>query len=441
MSPFFTRAVLLLGVLAGAPRADVLTVGPAGSGAQFTEIQAAIDAARNDDVILVRAGTYASFQVEKPLRILRDGAGTVSVSGRFRAALVRGIPAGEELVLSGLSMSAELPKVTVLAVERCPGTVLLHDLDLTGVDQVALGLEGTGRTVLLHSRVFGGVPGTGLLPETVESGAAIDVAVTELWIADSEVRGMDGRSSWTMRGAHGIEARRSVVRVWKTRVFGGAGSVRSGTGTSALGGTGILVAEGNLELLGGPGSEVRGGNGVYDPFLLVNHAGGPGVSLEARYPGSAQGSTATIQATLPIQGGFDGLSRVQAPNVLVDAASSFTLSSQVLPTLAPAAGRVAPGSSVALLLTGNRGALQVLHASLRTGPISRLRGVGGVGWLDPNGLSTLASVILPGTGSSRLALMIPRRPALLGSTLYLQTVELFAGRYAIGNPALVVITN
>src|SRR6185436_16079297 len=102
--PRLPRASLLAALLALAPlaHAGILTVGPAGSGAQFTEIQAAVDAALDDDVILVRPGTYAAVVVDKPLRILGDGTGVVRIDAAAFGVTARGIASGEELVLSGI---------------------------------------------------------------------------------------------------------------------------------------------------------------------------------------------------------------------------------------------------------------------------------------------------------------------------------------------------
>src|SRR5262245_53733599 len=99
--------VLVAGIavitFASVAAADVRTGGPAGSGAQFTQIQAAVLAAEEDDVLLVQPGTYARILVEKPLRILGVGPGVLIDGGADQpAVVVRGIAAGRELVLAGV---------------------------------------------------------------------------------------------------------------------------------------------------------------------------------------------------------------------------------------------------------------------------------------------------------------------------------------------------
>ena len=98
-----------LAALAPRSLADILTVGPTGSGSQFTQIQAAVNAAADDDVILVKAGNYNAFVVAKPVRILKDGTGNAFIAN----CEVRDIGPGEEVVLSGLW--ATPPSITAKA--------------------------------------------------------------------------------------------------------------------------------------------------------------------------------------------------------------------------------------------------------------------------------------------------------------------------------------
>src|SRR5262245_7990594 len=100
------RAALVVLALAPLSSAGILTVGPAGSGAQFTQIQAAINAALADDVILVQPGTYQRITVTKPLRILGTAPGVIIDGGVGTAVIGRGIAAGTEFVLSGVDVRA-----------------------------------------------------------------------------------------------------------------------------------------------------------------------------------------------------------------------------------------------------------------------------------------------------------------------------------------------
>jgi pectin methylesterase-like acyl-CoA thioesterase len=93
----FALAVAVLAALTPLAAAGILTVGPVGSGAQFRQIQAAVNAAHEDDVLLVRAGTYQRVTVDKPLRILGVEPGVIIDGGTDNVAvLARGIAAGRE---------------------------------------------------------------------------------------------------------------------------------------------------------------------------------------------------------------------------------------------------------------------------------------------------------------------------------------------------------
>jgi hypothetical protein len=423
------RTLALLCALGPAATASNLTVGPAGSGAQFTEIQTAVDAALAGDTILVLSGTYARFVVEKPVRILGAGPGVVRVQGTSFAAQVRNIGFGQELVLSGLNLRATGSVLPVLEVEDSPGTVVLNDLVLpvAEVARPGLAIENCARVFVLESVVRGGILGGFARTQ----GGAVRASISQVWIANSEIEGTDGDPSVTQQGAHGLELDACEVHVWKTRIRGG-GSGNTLMGSTGDGGSGIRAVTSRLDLLGGPDSEIRGGDGAHEATTNLNYAGGPGVELI--------GSLARIQAALPISGGFDGRRLVQTTAVEALGTSTVTLESRLFPTLSAAPQKVALGTSFTLTLAGTPNALQFPLLSFRTGPTLVLRRVEGFGMLPSSPLFKLPAVVLPANGAFSTGVGVPTSLSLLGRTLYLQSVERSPAGYAFSNPGLVAIT-
>lgn len=128
--------------------------------------------------------------------------------------------------------------------------------------------------------------------------------------------------------------------------------------------------------------------------------------------------------------------------------------SLVFPSLKSSGQQVPVGATVTLTLKGNPASSQILFQSLRTHPTGAVpppaRFLGGAGpggadvlgrfVLDRAPLSRIAAVTLSPSGTYNFTLHVPDTPAVLGSTLFLQTVERTANGFEIGNPVLVAVT-
>lgn len=101
--PLLSAAVALLGTTLAAQQVHVVDAS-GGPGSQFTEISDAVAAAVTGDTIEVRGGTYAQFEVDKGISVLRSD-GFVQVLGGVR---VRDVPAGWPVVISGLTFGPAL---------------------------------------------------------------------------------------------------------------------------------------------------------------------------------------------------------------------------------------------------------------------------------------------------------------------------------------------
>lgn len=110
-----------------AATANVWIVAP--SGGTFTDIQPAVDAASDGDVVLVKNGSYGSFVVaNKTLSIVAEAGHSPFVTGAVR---IRNVPAGKSVLVAGLTAqgtSAPVDTVTHgLYVSNCQGDVRLQD--------------------------------------------------------------------------------------------------------------------------------------------------------------------------------------------------------------------------------------------------------------------------------------------------------------------------
>ena len=113
--------------------ADVIVVDPSGGG-DFTDIQPAIDAAADGDVILVRGGTYSSPEITgKALTLVADGPVTVVGGMRVQHTLVQ-----HDVVLNGIELVGEhlatLPAVAALTIFDARGAVRVEDCTFQGAD-------------------------------------------------------------------------------------------------------------------------------------------------------------------------------------------------------------------------------------------------------------------------------------------------------------------
>lgn len=113
-------------------RADVRVVAPTGT--PYAEIQAAVDAANDGDVVLVRSGTYASFVVRNlEVAIVADAGATVNVAGAIR---VSGVAATRTVLLSGLKATGTTATAQTrhgLYARNCVGALRVVACELTGV--------------------------------------------------------------------------------------------------------------------------------------------------------------------------------------------------------------------------------------------------------------------------------------------------------------------
>jgi hypothetical protein len=137
--------VLLSFFLSPALSAETWIVAKDGSG-DFMTIQAAVDAATDGDVILIRAGTYVEDVIVLGKGVALVGSGPdVVVSGDLRAISITDVPQGSTAIVAHLTL---IGFYGVDCALRTEGDALLSNVHIirTNYDGVVGGPIGIGST-------------------------------------------------------------------------------------------------------------------------------------------------------------------------------------------------------------------------------------------------------------------------------------------------------
>ncbi len=243
-NPIFA-AVLAVTLLLSRASADVFVVDAAGGpGVDFADIPAAVAAASDGDVILVRGtATYTWPTISGLGLVIAADGPPVAMSGPF---VIEDVPAGSSVTLSGLQTFSLFPGVYVhspLVIRDCEGPVLARDCVF--VSSSASSSAGPAVTVRGDSSVT-------LVDCTLVEGGSI--------------------------GRPGLLVEDGTVFVQGCDLFGGVGQVSFGPLGGAPGGAGALV-RGGLVLF--DGSTLTGGTGpVSVPAEPCKDGGDGGPALQ-----------------------------------------------------------------------------------------------------------------------------------------------------------------
>lgn len=282
-----SSSVLAFTTLSTLSQAGVLVVAP--SGAPFTTIQPAIDAAVDGDVILVKPGTYGGFTLSaKALALVSDTEGAAHIAG---ATLITNVGVGRITSLSGFAVSAG-----DLTATNCAGSLRFEALtsDLPSVFQTtyahALLLSDCADVAILRCSLQGS-PSYGSFPSNPGQGLAFNdsnVAVYDSSIvggkgSDAMYVGMSGSSNPPLSGAKGCEV------VGTSRLLLAASTITGGEGGAGLPGICFPAPlNGGAGAIGGIGLDMLPSVQAYARASSVQ--GGPG---------GAGGSGAAGCGTLP----------------------------------------------------------------------------------------------------------------------------------------------
>src|SRR4030095_11548979 len=155
-TPFGIVLALLLASAASAQSVFVVAPVP-GPGVFSTDIQPAINAAADGDLVLVEAGTYSGFTIDgKGVSVVADAGASVVANG---LVFVTHVAVSQRSLLQGLTVHGDnvLPAITLNAN---PGAIWIESCSVTGGTRNASGLVGvsvnTSPSVVIQRSVMMG---------------------------------------------------------------------------------------------------------------------------------------------------------------------------------------------------------------------------------------------------------------------------------------------
>jgi len=428
--------------------AEVFTVGPAGSGADFADIQPAIDAALTGDTVLVAAGIYAPFTLDKGVRVI--GAGSVSgvaehppstivqapfVIGDDSIAIeIHDLPQGADAWICGLEAlglfdNGDLANKTArssIEIRNCVGRVYVHGVwskvalaDFAARDDAAIGIRDSSIIQVSESRFEGGWP-------------SLRVERAQVWINASTVLGSGDHSA---KPGAGCELSDSSLFLSRTSVRGGKGdAARSFFGYANPGAPAIAASSSTLKLVGGPGAELVGGEGGLAwsiPSAVFLAKGGPGLVL-------SESSVALTASDMHVSPGWShGL---QPPPAVVTTGASIVYDvSTTYPTLRWSSTKVAPAGTIGLELGGNPASPGLFAIGLSPAEVAGIPGIDGATIFPLSAPLTVFAYQTDPAGAATRTLQVPALPELIGLVPFVQGLEIGPVQTAFSNPAFIVV--
>lgn len=391
--PSLAMNLLLAGALGAAQTPRVLVVdAELGPGAHFASVGAALAAAVDGDVVLVRPAAY-----DEDLELADKGLTLVAAPGPTRPVLgglvVRRVPGGSRVSVRGFEL--RLDQFSTLAVEECAGPVWLEDVRVVhdpGTN-FANGMRVVDSEAFVLTRSSLAVPWQ-------NSGPSLWVERSSVQVFDSRLTGADARDQLFSHGEPGGAA----LWVLDGRAFLSGVTLEGGAGGDIL--SPICALRGGN---GGPGLLVSGQSRVErQDCTLVPGAGGTSCGTDG-LPGEPMIVEGGVVRALP--GSARGC-RLEPVGAL--------------------------GKDTTAVLSGRPGELALLlvspHAALASSaPLFQGRLLLGAPLRIP------FSALVPASGELRLTFRIPRALGPEARTLHAQGLFLDPAGLVLSSPSTQVV--
>jgi hypothetical protein len=438
------------------------TVGPSGSGAQFSTIQAAVTAAQPGDRVFVMAGSYnGHVLIDKAIEVIGAGSAVTTTSalplqlpGIYPLSLsITGIAAGSHVRVSGIRFTfigTMFPgNAALAAVTNCAGRVELCDVRLPGsilpklpagaeggilwisncAQVVATGLQALGAYLTPAPSIF--------FPHPMSSFAlkghdGLHVENSSVWLADSLIF---GNSTNTGNGGHGIRAIDSFVHLGRSQVRGAQSGGGHLSGLQGFGGAGIHAVASHFIVHGGNPNIVSGANGFEHSIPTWSAYGVPSsaVVLDAT-------STLIYAADAVLAAGTGTASLPAAPLLVAAPGSTVTPHPHRLPTVSITPVNAGIGTSVTMRLTGEPNLELIRAISIQTAPPIFIGGVLGAVVVDLQAVLFYPVDLIGPSGESTTSVTLPFDPGLAGLEFIEQGAQVLPTGIALSPPIVLTIT-
>jgi len=299
--PSLAAAALALALPTGA---QVLVVDAAGGpGTDFTDLQAAVDAALPGELVLVRSGTYGGLEIRRSASVVAHAGAAVTLQGDV---LVEDLAPADRVLLSGLVIDpGSVFAAATLTVRDTEGRVWIQDCTVTG--DPLLEPESAVLALRAASLVMARCTSTGFFADsqTQNAGAGLRAVDSSVHLFECTLRGGFGTLIDDVVFGDGVDPKQGAAgaRVEGGLLVASGCTFEGGEGGDALalgilctddagdGGAGLSVggASPSVRLVepilrGGPGGDVLGsapcdpgddGGDLDDPLGAVTTAATP----------------------------------------------------------------------------------------------------------------------------------------------------------------------